>query len=244
MRKEFFITTGELVDLDKASDILEKDWGKWSEVSQESVMYFEIYKRKDYFRGDCKINPFDIVIDIGACAGVFTSLALDMGASRVISFEPSLNNFLLAKKNNPMAEIYNMAVSDKTGETELFHTNAIGGPSIVQEIVDERPDHYISNNTIVKTITLDDIIENLFLDKIDFIKIDAEGAEHNILKGISDENLKKIVNISIEYHHIAFKKDEVLYNSLQQRFLNNGFNTYTHSLDGNYRMLYISRGFA
>lgn len=245
MKKLFYThKSDQLIDLEAESDILKTDWSKWSSLHyQEGVIYHEIYTRRDYFRGECVVKPFDTVIDVGANVGIFTSLALDMGATRVISFEPDENNYDLAKKNNPNAEIYQMAVSDKTGETELFFTEGIGGHSIVKQLWDDRPDHYRSSGFKVKTITLDDIINIRSLDKIDFIKIDCEGAELDVLKGVSDYNLiNKVKNISVEYHHVAFNHDEQIYTDFQQRFLSFGFNVFTQILDDNYRMVYISRG--
>ena len=105
MKKEFYVYgTDELVDLDKDWDIVNRDWGRRFEVKHpEAVAFYEIYNREDYFKGDCVIKPGDVVVDIGANVGIFTSLALDMGVSRVIGYEPHRGNFELAKKNNPAA---------------------------------------------------------------------------------------------------------------------------------------------
>ena len=94
----------------------------------------------------------------------------------------------------------------------------------------------------IKTITLDDIIADNFLDHIDFLKIDTEGSELMILDGLSNSNLDKIRCIAIEYHHSIFNSDENVYSNFQNRFLGRGFNVFTWILDGYTRMMYICKG--
>jgi len=54
-----------------------------------------------------------------------------------------------------------------------------------------------SNNIVIEAITLDEITKSDILKKIDLIKIDAEGSEHEILKG-SEYTLKLAKYLIIE----------------------------------------------
>jgi len=247
MKNEFYVhNTTELVDLKEESQCLLEDWGKRFSIKYpEAITYHEIYNRQDYFKGDCIIQLGDVVVDCGGNIGIFTSLAFDMGASRVLAFEPFPNNYEINKKNNPSGEIFNLAVSNKTDEIiELLYTSTgNGGHTIIQsEMQREAPGHFEHKNIYVKTITLDDIIKQNYIDHIDFLKIDTEGAEIQILEGLSNENLSKIRCISLEYHHNVFNYDEDLYNNFQSRFNKLGFNTFTWVLDKYCRMLYVNRG--
>jgi FkbM family methyltransferase len=246
MKKEFYVhSTDELVNLSEESEVLKTNWGKRFDVTHpESIIYHEIYNREDYIQGDCKIQASDIVVDCGGNIGVFTAFALDMGASRVLSFEPFTNNYELNKKNNPNAEIFNLAVSNKNDEViELLYTSTgNGGHTIIESEYDREPGHFEHKNIFVKTITLDDIISENFIDHIDFLKIDTEGAELKILEGLSDQNLDKIRCISLEYHHSVFNYDNSIYEKFQERFLKRGFNVYTWILDIHTRMTYICKG--
>ena len=246
MKKNFYIHgTDELIDLYQESQILEKDWMmRFNLAHVEAATYHEIYNREDYIQNDCRIEPGDVVVDCGGNIGIFTSFAFDMGASRVLSFEPFIDNYKLNKKNNPSAEVFNLAVSNKSNELiELFSADDnCGGHTIMKSLFEKNPINYQSNNFHVKTITLDDIISQNFIDHIDFLKIDTEGAELMILEGLSDENLNKIRCISMEYHNAVFNYDENIYDNLQKRFNKLGFNTYTWLLDNQTRMLYVSRG--
>lgn len=246
MKKDFYVhNMDQLVDLSLDSEIIKSGWGRRIEVKYpESVTYHEIYTRQDYFKGDCIIKPGDVVVDCGGNIGIFSALAIDMGASRVLSFEPYSRNYELDKKNNPNAEVFNLAVSNVSNDTlELLWTpTGNGGHTIVSSEMDRDPGHFEHRNLYIKTITLDDIISQNFIDHIDFLKVDTEGAELMIFEGLSDSNLSKITSIALEYHHSIFNYDETIYSNFQTRFNKLGFNTFTWILDNYTRMMYASRG--
>jgi len=246
MRSEFYVHgTNELVNLKEDAEPLKIDWSKRLETKYaETTTYHEIYNREDYIKGDCRINPGDVVVDCGGNIGLFSSFAIDMGASRVLSFEPFPNNFQINKKNNIDVEVFDLAVSNKSDEIiELLYTHTgNGGHSIMDSELTRDPGHFEHKNIFVKTITLDDIIARNFIDHIDFLKVDTEGAELMIFEGLSDENLDKIKSISLEYHHNVFNYDDDVYNKFQDRFMKRGFNVFTWILDAHTRMTYISRG--
>lgn len=246
MKSNFYVCgTTDLVDLKYESESLIVDWSNRLKMKHpESIIYHEVYTRQDYFKGDCIILPGDIVVDCGGNIGVFSALAIDMGASKVLSFEPFLKNYELNKKNNPNAHIFNLAVANKSDEIlELLYTHTgNGGHTIIESEFDRNPGHFEHKNIFVKTITLDDIISQNFIDHIDFLKVDTEGAELKIFEGLSDSNLSKIRCIALEYHHSVFNFDESVYSIFQNRFNRLGFNTFTWLLDNYTRMLYVSRG--
>lgn len=246
MKTQFYIhNTQELVDLDNEAKILKESWlNRFNVKYPESIIYHEIYNRQDYFKGDCKINVGDVVVDCGGNIGIFSSFAIDMGASRVLSFEPYKENYELNKKNNPNVEVFNLAVTDKSDQNiELLYTESgNGGHTIVETEFDRNSGHFQHRNLTVDTITLDDIIERNFIDHIDFLKIDTEGAELMILAGLSDHNLDKVKSISLEYHHAIFNYDDKIFENFQNRFLKKGFNVFTWILDQHTRMVYINKG--
>lgn len=56
---------------------------------------------------------------------------------------------------------------------------------------------------------LSEIIDKLALDDIDLVKIDVEGAEAEVLRGMSDEHLKRVKQFVIEVHNIDKNIDEM-----------------------------------
>ena len=129
-----------------------------------------------------------LVIDIGANIGYFTLIAArEIGTKgKVLCFEPEEENFSLLLQNiqinrlNNTVIAENKAISDKNGTTYLnIDPRTKGCHSIV-----------FSKNGWTKsqceTVTLDDYLIDFSENHpvVDLIKIDAEGAEFNILKGM------------------------------------------------------------
>ena len=87
------------------------------------------------------------------------------------------------------------------------------------------------------------IKSHVFADKIDFLKVDIEGAEHHAFAGISDENLMKVKTISMEYHHSHFNYNEQLRQAFIDRLNKLGFNSYLMFMGTNnaLQMLYFTR---
>jgi FkbM family methyltransferase len=193
------------------------------------AIYHEIYNLQDYYNDKIKrINEGDIVVDLGANIGIFNRWAYSEGAGLVISFEPDRRYFKLLKKNaHPNSILFNAAMSDTIGETNIFESNHLGGSNIfvsnTQNII-----HYP-----VRTYSLDYLFESKLIDRIDFLKIDTEGAEQLIMKGISHENLMKVKTISMEYHHAHLGFDDDLRHQLISRLNSLGFNSYLLHLGSN-----------
>jgi hypothetical protein len=78
----------------------------------------------------------------------------------------------------------------------------------------------------VRTYTLDYLFESGLVDKIDFLKVDVEGAEYAVFEGISDENLSKVKTIAMEYHNSHFNFDDTMRDNFIQKLNNLGFNSY------------------
>ena len=80
----------------------------------------------------------------------------------------------------------------------------------------------VGNSYEVDIISFNDFIIENKIEKIDFLKVDCEGAEYGIFNSISNEYLSNYINkVAIEFHHnILDVKVQTLINKLQD----NGFN--------------------
>jgi len=94
-------------------------------------------------------------------------------------------------------------------------------------------------NYPVRTYTLNYLFDTGLIDKIDFLKVDIEGAEILTFNGISDENLLKVKTIAMEYHHAQLNYDDELRNRFIKRFNSLGFNTYLLYLGANNQLQYV-----
>lgn len=220
---------GDIKDIQGGTMYVAENFG-WNRA-----IYHEIYNLLDYYKNrERKIFDGDIVVDLGGNIGVFNRWAYSQGASKVISFEPDKRYFKLLKKNSdPNSILFNAAMAEKIGTMNLFESNHLGGSNL-----------FVSNtNNIVhypvRTYTLNYLFDTGLVSKIDFLKVDIEGAEILVFDGISDENLKKIKTISIEYHHAHLNFDEELRERFIKRFNNLGFNTYLLFLGTNNQLQYL-----
>ena len=153
----------------------------------------------DYERYGCYIKEGDVVLDLGANVGIFAYRAEIRGASKIISFEPLTPTFnCLIKNRGAKTLVYKMAVGSKDGwvnfKINADFTNTGGATSVESamcgDIIYEEKSFSVDINKI-----FDGLVE-----KIDFMKIDIEGGEVDVLNSISDENLSQLRCLSCEFH--------------------------------------------
>jgi FkbM family methyltransferase len=201
------------------------------------AIYHEIYNLRDYYKfGEKSIFDGDIVVDLGGNMGLFNRWAYSEGAGKVISFEPDKRYFQLLLLNaDPKSILFNAAVSDSIGTVKLTESDHFGGSHILGTTDNFGYD--------VRTYTLNYLFDAGLVDKIDFLKVDIEGAEKKAFDGISDENLMKIRTISMEYHHSHLNYDEELRDKFIKRLNNLGFKSYLLFMGTNnaLQMIYFTR---
>ena len=217
-------------------EVIDFDWKNFQQSGPSITAYHEIFIQHDYKHEGCKVEKGDLVVDIGANIGVFTRYASVYGAEKILSFEAEKNNFDYLLKNKPeICSAFNLAISDNNNIEDLYVSKLEGSHTLLGDVVtDERTLQEI------QCITLNKIFETHKLDKIDFLKMDIEGAELKAFDGITDENLAKIRKISIEYHHNIFDLDKDVRKKFIERFIRLGFRAYTlHLRDDYLNMLYF-----
>lgn len=132
------------------------------------------------------LKPSDIFLDIGANIGWYTNLAATIIKDGVVhSFEPVPSIFEKLKRNTSLNDylctcnLNNLALGNKTGTVEIYTFAGLpdGHSSLSTH---EREDFRVSETEIVP---LDDYLKENNIEQVDFIKIDAEGSEMNILEG-------------------------------------------------------------
>jgi FkbM family methyltransferase len=199
-------------------------------------IFHEIYNMKTYSFGNyINIDEGDIVVDLGANIGIFNRWAYKQGASLIVSIEPDISCYNLLKLNaNPKSIVYNAAISNVVGSIILYEGIKLGSSSIVDR-------KYTKNGYKVNSITLDYLFNLNIFSKIDFLKIDIEGAEILAFEGISDSNLNKIKKIVLEYHNIFNNYNISIRQNLINRLVNLGFNSHIlfYEFDDSIQMIYF-----
>ncbi len=157
-----------------------------------------------------KIKNTGKVIDIGANIGVFSLFAASSGKDvKVYAFEALPANIAILEKNIKQNNLEkrilatNVAVaSDDRGR--VLHLGEAGGHHTT---LPEQSPAFIPAQKVVNvpSLTLGQIFEKNMIDKCDFLKVDCEGAEYEILLSTENTLLQKIEYIAMEYHN-GFKE--------------------------------------
>ena len=223
----FFVAKDEIKNLGSIKKVEGGTMDIAHKYGWDYAIYHEIYNLTDYKHPHLsenpvvKIQPGDVVVDLGGNIGIFTRYAYHMGASKIVTFEPDRRYFEILKQNAPAnAVLFNAAIGDQLGTLTLTESSHLGGSNLWHQ-KDPTLTQYDVN-----LYTLDYILDNGLIDRIDFLKVDIEGSEIIALKGISDANLAKIRNVAVEYHHEHLNFNDELRNEFIGRFNRLGFNSY------------------
>jgi FkbM family methyltransferase len=205
--KDEILAASKLVETDPAGfKLYETPMGRyWIPKGSEFVLPFNLAEEKSgiYFDGAHDIRPGDTVLDCGANVGVFTRGALAKGAAKVIAIEPGPENVECLRRNFKdeilagRVVVYPKGVWNKDDELEL---NVDPENSAADSFVIKRTG---ARTVKVPLTTIDKLAAELNLSKIDFIKMDIEGAEPNALDGAAQALRRDKPRLSISAYHAA-----------------------------------------
>ena len=147
-------------------------------------------------------GPGDVVIDGGACWGdVSLYFANRVGKNgRILAFEFVPDNVEVFKINLGMNPDFESRV--KLIERPLWSESRVKtyfkniGPGT--KVTMQEPDGY---DGVVETTTIDDVVDEEKLEKVNLIKMDIEGAEQNALKGAIHTIRRFTPNLAITIYH-------------------------------------------
>ena len=164
------------------------------------------------------LKPESIILDCGANIGVFSLWAHYLSPKgKIYSFEPTKSTFEILKKNikeNNLEEFiypFNLALGDKNQKTSiLISQHALGGGNIIvnSDFMNFSPLKYELKQPVYMT-TIDDFVKENKLERVDFIKIDAEGYEKQIIKGAKETIKKFCPVIACSAYHLPEDKKEI-----------------------------------
>jgi len=137
--------------------------------------------------GFCTVDPGDLVVDVGAFIGEY-SLPASQVADKVISIEADPTTFKVLKKQTD--DIDNIDTHNRLlgGNQEQVTFNSSSDPSESSILT---PDKGEINTIEMEQVPLDTILQKHQVDHADFIKMDAEGAEVEVLNGIEKISVSK-----------------------------------------------------
>lgn len=160
-------------------------------------LYKEIVYKDDYRLRQDPLPPGAVVIDVGANIGMFAlHVAAAHGAARVYAFEPFPESFALLKRNaerNRLSAIepIPLAIAGQAGRRELHLQGRHGVHSLFGTA---------GEAVHIDCITLADAFARWAIERCDFLKLDCEGAEYEILLTTPSAVYARIQRLAIEYH--------------------------------------------
>ena len=149
------------------------------------------------------INPNFVCLDIGANIGVIilalSSLSRD---GHVYSIEASRYNYHFLAKNIKLNDAknvtcMNLAIYDTNGTLDISYVDEFAGGSFATttEFV-----HPTAIHETVRCVKLDDWVKSNFLARLDFVKLDVEGAEIKVLEGGKDALMEFKPRLIVEFN--------------------------------------------
>jgi FkbM family methyltransferase len=167
------------------------------------TMVEEIWAKQCYLPPGFQFRPGQSIVDVGANIGVFAVWAATLNPQgRVFSVEPSPRMFRFLRDNVSRNKLNNLTIlqaacAGKRGQTVMYSR----GSEVMNTLYTR--DNYgstFSPSISIKAVTLADVFERFGIDTCDLLKLDCEGAEYEILFQSKKETLRRIANITMEYH--------------------------------------------
>jgi FkbM family methyltransferase len=186
-------------------ELVETPQGRYWTVHNDKFLRFTLAEQKLAIYGEqaSGVHRGDIVFDCGANVGVFTRTALQKGAQLVVAVEPAPKTVECLRRNlrqeiaNGHVVVVPKGVWDKPDLLELAEGEE--GNSTGDSFVFGRDR---ATKVQVPLTTIDIIADELRLPRVDFIKMDIEGAEKRALTGATQSIRRYHPRMAIASEHL------------------------------------------
>ena len=204
--------------------------------STDLMALTHVWMIQEYSGDDFPISNDDVIIDVGAHIGLFALFASQFCKNgKIFCYEPIKENYKILIENIEMNQIQNifpnnLAVTKETSRVKIFLNDDQSGHSM-----------FIQNKNFVEvdSKSLSDIFIDNGIKECDFLKLDCEGAEYEIVESLPSDLFTKINKTAIEYHMVDTKPEllEQLINKLKQF----SFSVHTRSLFADIGFLFAKK---
>lgn len=199
-------TRMRVIQREDGLELLETPAGRfWVPIGDSTALAEELVEQSvdEYGAAGREVQRGEVVLDCGGSSGVFTRRALQLGASKVVTIELApwalecLRRNLRDEIQSGRVILYPKGVWDRNAELSL--NVAPGRATTAGSVALKEPAGKV---VTVPVTTIDQIVEELHLERVDFIKMDIEGAEPNALRGATRtvSRFHPRMAISLEHH--------------------------------------------
>ena len=204
--------------------------------STDLMALTHVWMIQEYSGDDFPISNDDVIIDVGAHIGLFALFASQFCKNgKIFCYEPIKENYKILIENIEMNQIQNifpnnLAVTKETSRVKIFLNDDQSGHSM-----------FIQNKNFVEvdSKSLSDIFIDNGIKECDFLKLDCEGAEYEIIESLPSDLFTKINKTAIEYHMVDTKPE--LLEQLINKFKQFSFSVHTRSLFADIGFLFAKK---
>jgi FkbM family methyltransferase len=201
--------------------------------------YSNKLKVKNFFKKNFLKKNINIV-DIGSHKGETINFFLNnFKVDKIYSIEPNreLYKYLIRKNYPQNVEIFNVGISNSEtlGMLNIMRDTSSSTFNNINQQTKyfkrknrylsffDKDKKYIKKTQETKLISLTSLFTKKNIQEIDILKIDTEGYEYKILKGITENNFKKIKFIYFEHHYDLMIEKKYKFSDINQLLLNKKF---------------------
>jgi FkbM family methyltransferase len=194
----------------------------------KNLTLLKVYSKEHNYKYCCRVEDFnpdreedilklfcpkegDIVVDVGAHIGKYSIIASKMVGSKgkVIAIEAHPDNCDILKQNITLNKLSNVIVLNCAAHStetlvKLYEPGQEDGFTIYNTIMTDRPSLNTQRYIEVKANTLDSLLLEKGIKQVNWIKIDVEGAEFEVLRGATTILSSSIdISLLIEIHNVG-----------------------------------------
>lgn len=180
-----------------------------------------LYYNNYYDPPPIQLEADDVVVDVGGWVGSFAIYAAKK-AKKVFVSEPLPHILEFLKLNVKVNELDNVVISEKgvAGACEERKLHFLSRDPEMGYLHETDGHTHFDGNVGIKVVTLDKFVKENSIGRIDFLKLNCEGAEGEIIPDVSEPLWKKIRKVAIQIHE---KLSPVSGDKLLEMFLKHGF---------------------
>jgi FkbM family methyltransferase len=196
----------------------------------------EIFRRKRYAHPGFEIRPDDTIVDVGANMGLFVLWAAPQAPKgRVVAVEPTsvidclrmncrlncLDNVTSVKTALGRSE-GTMEFVEYPGFNIVTHQAGAGPVWFTRFVIRLLYGRYRRDpiNVTVPCAPLAKILDEHRLDVVNLLKMDCEGGEYEIFRGMQPEHWRRIERVALEFHEL---RQDQRHGELVERLESAGF---------------------
>jgi FkbM family methyltransferase len=160
------------------------------------------------------------LVDVGARGGLQYPWETVCSQMSITFFEPEPTEHDKLKLRIKNCEVLPFGLSNRIGERKLYVTKAPGCTSLYPpntKLLKHFPEvdrFQVVATPIIKLETIDHLIENKQLHEMDFIKIDVQGAELDVLKGGEKTLSHELVGLEVEIEFLEIYEGQPLFSDV------------------------------